>query len=275
MVIQNLWRLDTRTGERKMLVGSTGFTQIPQYSPDGRKIAFQSSRSGGAGIWTCDADGSNCVQLNSFRNAIGGTPRWSPDSQWIAFDSRVEGHFQIYVIQADGGAERRMTNNSGDDMTPSWSRDGRWIYFASNRTRRWETWKIPAGGGAPLEVMEVGMGPVFESVDGEYLYYTKRTGWGDCPCPLFRMPVKGGAEVQVLPRVAHWANFAIAAKGLYFTPEFKTIQRLEFSSGKISTLATVEKGGGAGLCVSTDEAYVVWPQWDRNSAELMLVEGFR
>jgi len=89
------------------------------------------------------------------------------------------------------------------------------------------------------------------------------------------MPVKGGPEVQVLPRVAAWYDFAIAAKAIYFTPDGKAIQRLELSSGKISTLATVEKGVGAGLCVSPDEAFVVWPQLDRQSFELMLVEGLR
>ena len=102
----NLWRLDTRTGERRILVGSNRYQDIPQYSPDGRKIAFQSNRSGEMGVWTCDADGSNCVELTSFGNANGGSPRWSPDSRWIAFDSRVEGQSEIYVIQ---GRRRRPT----------------------------------------------------------------------------------------------------------------------------------------------------------------------
>jgi len=39
-------------------------------------------------------------------------------------------------------------------------------------------------------------------------------------------------------------------------------------------LATVEKGVGS-LCVSPDEAFLVWAQTDRDASELMLVEGFR
>ena len=270
----NLWRLDTRTGERKMLVDSNGFDQQPQYSPDGRKLAFQSNRSGELGVWTCDADGSNCVQLTSFGSAQGGTPRWSPDSQWIAFDSRVEGRSQIYVIQADGGGQRRMTNSPADDITPSWSHDGRWIYFASDRSGRMEIWKMPAVGGAAVQVTRAGGGPAFESADSGYLYYFKYSGVWQDPGPLLRLPLRGGPEVQVLPRVAMWADFAIAAKGIYFTPDGKTIQRLEFSTGKVSTLAAPEKGL-VSLCVSPDEAFVVWTKYDRVSSELMLVEGFR
>lgn len=116
-----------------------------------------------------------------------------------------------------------------------------------------------------------GGGPALESADGEYLYYVKSDRGG--PSPLFRMPVGGGAEIQALPQVASWASFSIAAKAIYFTPDGRAIQRLEFSSGKISTLATVEQGFS--FCVSPDERFVLRPQVDRNTVELMLVEGFR
>jgi dipeptidyl aminopeptidase/acylaminoacyl peptidase len=277
---ENLWRLDTRTGERKMLGAADGTSNHPQYSPDGRKIAFQSNRSGEWGVWTCNADGSNCMQLNSFGNAFGGTPHWSPDSQWIAFDSRTEGHAQVYVMQADGVGQRRITNDAAEDIAPSFSNDGRWIYFASDRSGSMETWKMPATGGPGVQVTRAGGGPGLESADGKYIYYSKGVA-----APLYRMPVKGGAEVQVLPRVeawcdatwcdTAWCDFAIVRKGIYFTPDGKTIQRQVLSSGNVSTLATVEKGLRGGLCVSPDEAFVVWSQHDHASVELMLVEGFR
>ena len=99
-------------------------SRIADYSPDGRKIAFQSNRSGNLEVWTCDADGSNCQHLTSFNGPQCGNPRWSPDSKWLALDSRSEGQPEVYVMAADGGQPRRMTIHPADDAVPSWSADG-------------------------------------------------------------------------------------------------------------------------------------------------------
>jgi Tol biopolymer transport system component len=63
----------------------------PQFSRDGKRIAFVSNRSGKQEIWVCDSDGSSPVQLTSFRGPNVSTPRWSPDDVRIAFDSDAEG----------------------------------------------------------------------------------------------------------------------------------------------------------------------------------------
>ncbi len=70
-------------------------------------------------------------------------------------------------------------------------------------------------------------------------------------------------------------DFGVNSKGLYFTPDAKSIQFLEFATGKISTVATADKPADGGLCVSPDNRYVVWSQSDAASRDLMLVEGFR
>jgi hypothetical protein len=55
----------------------------------------------------------------------------------------------------------------------------------------------------------------------------------------------------------------------------KTIQLLDAATGKVSTIAVVDKPNWGGACVSPDGAYAVWSQLDRDTTDLMLVENFR
>jgi Tol biopolymer transport system component/serine/threonine protein kinase len=263
----NLWRLDLRSGERRTLIGSTYDSRHPQYSPDGLKIAFQSNRSGNIEVWTCDADGSNCLQLTSFGGPQCGTPRWSPDSRWIALDAVLQGRPEVYVVPADGGTPRQASSGSG--FVPSWSPDGRWIYFSSDRSGRLEIWRMPPGGGQAAQVTHAGGFASLSSRDGRYIYYTKQPG----PPGLFRMPAEGGEEELVVPQaLVNWSSFGVTAKGVCFVTD-RSLQFLDAATGKISTLAVVPLTWG--LSVSPDDRYVVWAQIDRNTTDLMLVENFR
>jgi Tol biopolymer transport system component len=288
LVNANVWRLDIRTGERKVLLSSTYDTRNPHYSEDGRKIVFQSNRSGNEEIWTCAADGSSCLQITSFEGPLCGAPRWSPDGRSIAFDSRAEGQPDIYVIAADGGTPRRLTNHPGNDIAPSWSHDGSQIYFTSDRTGRYELWRVAKEGGEPVQITRSGGFAGFESPDGKYIYYTKSyitsspsrymyQGLFNLPGHfhegLYRMPAQGGTETQVFEGPVGWL-FGVTPIGVYFQVNEKTIQFLEASTGGVATIATFDRPI-AGVNASQDGAYVVWSQLDRSSLDLMLVEGFK
>jgi len=169
---EDLWRMDLGTGECRKIIGSSYRQLHPQYFPDGRRIAFDSDRSGELGLWTCESDEENCQQLTSYAGTTGGTPRWSPDGRWIAYDSREQGQSQIYVTSSDGGVPRRLTGGTAENLVPSWSRDGRWIYFESQRSGQWRVWKAPASGGEAVQVTRSQGGASFESTDGKYLYFS-------------------------------------------------------------------------------------------------------
>jgi Tol biopolymer transport system component len=109
------------------LIGSTRTQWGPQFSPDGKSIAFESDRSGSHEIWMCDSEGLNPVRLTFFDGPRVGSPRWSPDGKQIAFDSHAKGYADIYVLSVEGGLLRRITSESSTDVLPSWSKDGRWI----------------------------------------------------------------------------------------------------------------------------------------------------
>jgi Tol biopolymer transport system component/DNA-binding winged helix-turn-helix (wHTH) protein len=164
----NIWKIDLSRGPvfpsvGRLFLSSTRYEGTPQFSADGSRILFTSTRSSIAGeIWVCDADGSNPRQITSSSGPDGepplfkGSPRWSPDGQAIAFDWTTEGHRDIYVVSMEGGKPKRLTTETSSDVRPSWSRDGRWVYFGSNRSGAWQLWKVPSTGGQAVQLTERG-----------------------------------------------------------------------------------------------------------------------
>jgi Tol biopolymer transport system component/DNA-binding winged helix-turn-helix (wHTH) protein len=278
---QNIWRLDLsgpngKAGKPFKLIASTRNDYNPQYSPDGKKIAFISQRSGGDEVWVCNSNGADAVQLTSLRAAITGCPRWSPDGARIVFDSNAAGAFDVYVIDATGGRPKRLTNHPADDAVASWSRSGQSIYFVSNRTKTWEIWKMRADGSEAVQVTRNGGYVAFESVDGAFIYYTKRLDGGK----LWRVPLRGGEETQVLDAV-DGITFAVLDKGIYFSQSHEagsncTLRFLSFKTGAVKIIATIPHLIDGGLSVSPDGRYAVYTQEDQEpGSDLMLVENFR
>ena len=132
-----IWQLHLKDerhslGSPTRLLAGRGFVQKPDFSPDGKKIAFESNRMGYSDIWVCDSDGSNCLQLTSL-HGNAATARWSPDGHYIAFEAITKAFWEVYLLEYPGGVPRVLTTFPGaNNGVPRWSRDGQWIYFYSS-----------------------------------------------------------------------------------------------------------------------------------------------
>jgi len=138
--------MDADGSNQTPLTTNTGDEFWPDWSPDGRKIAFYSLIGGGnSEIYVVDSDGSNLTKLtnNPFRDE---TPVWSPDGNKIAFSTNRDGDWEVYVMDADGSNQTNLTMTLGVDVRPTWSPNGRKIAFDSNRDGNREIYVMDADG---------------------------------------------------------------------------------------------------------------------------------
>ena len=276
----NLWRIETAapgapsSSPPTVAIAATGRNTNPQFSPDGRRVAFASNRSGSFEIWIADPDGSNLEQITFMRAGTTGGPRWSPDGRWITFHSNPEGQYDVYVIPAAGGKPRNLTSHPASDHIPSFSGNGRWVYFTSNRTGPYQIWKVPSAGGEPVQVTNNTGFVALESADGTQLYYTQslRT-----PSPLWRLALTGGEPAKVLDGVV-WRAFVPLEQGIYYIGQSTGpphLQFFNFASGKSMSVARNLGELRTGLAASPDGRTLLYSKVDSSLSDLMLVEDFR
>jgi dipeptidyl aminopeptidase/acylaminoacyl peptidase len=137
----HLWIVEVKTGNAKQITeGNDWNDSDPQWSPDGKRIAFVSNRTGkeyeenrNTDVWVINADGVGSLTKISDHDEADNQPRWSPDGKWIAFTGEIHerDHPKIWLAPATGGAPSTLAAN-GLDLIPGgleWSEDGKSIYF--------------------------------------------------------------------------------------------------------------------------------------------------
>lgn len=118
---------------------------FPNWSPDGRSIAYTSYRSGAPDVLISNIYAGT---MESPSKGVGQNwlPVFSPDGNRIAFNTNRDGNPEIYVMNRDGGNLMRLTNNPAIESTPTWSPTGTQIAFTSDRSGTPQIYVVNADG---------------------------------------------------------------------------------------------------------------------------------
>ncbi len=133
----------------KPLTKDAGVDLRPDWSPDGKMIAFANNADGDFDVYLTDAaTGQTRVLLDTDADEKG--PTWSPVGDRIAFSSTADGHSEIWAMDSYGtGSPVQLTNEDAKSVSPDWSPDDDAIVFASDSDGQFNIFVMRTDGTDP------------------------------------------------------------------------------------------------------------------------------
>jgi Tol biopolymer transport system component/DNA-binding winged helix-turn-helix (wHTH) protein len=260
---------------RALVQTSDQWNHSPDLSPDAKRLAFISTRSGGAELWTADRDGGNARQLTKFGRAYLRPPRWSPDGTRILISASVNGRLDLYAVDAATANVTRLTDDEEDEIAPSWSHDGRSILFGARRSGTWQLMRQVIADGSRTQLTTDGGYAAQPSPDGRSIFFTRLEQPG-----VWAMAVDGGSPTLLVPgvRAAETANWRATANGIFFigaTADQVVVRRAPLGGGAAVDVAWLGNYSWPGFAITPDGTRVIYSHWDRRESNIMAMEPYR
>ncbi|HEX9163050.1 MAG TPA: S41 family peptidase [Thermoanaerobaculia bacterium] len=107
----DIWTVPTGGGEARLLVSDAAMEIRPLYSPDGKMLAFTSTRTGNGDVYVLDfaSGATRRLTWDDARDLVDG---WSPDSKWVYFSSSsrdISGMNDIWRVAPTGGTPMQVS----------------------------------------------------------------------------------------------------------------------------------------------------------------------
>ena len=150
----DIWVMNASGTGQTNLTNAPGADVNPGWSPDGTRLAFDSSRSGNRDVFTMNANGTGQTNRTASSLQLDADPDWSPDGTKILFVSARGARTSVWTMNTDGGGA--VDHHAGLDLRrrSSWSPDGAHRLHARRGGQTFNLWTARADGTAKLRVTD-------------------------------------------------------------------------------------------------------------------------
>lgn len=270
----DIWTVPAAGGQARLLISNAANDTRPMYSPDGRQLAFVSTRTGGGDVYVLTfATGD--VRRVTFDDGSDQLDGWSRDGKWIYFFSSAHdlsgGTNDVYRVAPDGGTPMSVSGDRyANEFFSASSPDGKTLALAARGTASGQWWRH---GHSHLDEAEIWLRDL-TGADTPSAYRPITNGgakelwpmWAADGRTLFYVSDRGGAEniwatdhsatvTTDTHRYTQITKFkdgrvlwpTISARGdvIVFERNF-AIWKLDTASGKTSEVPIVRMGAPAG-----------------------------
>jgi len=144
---KEIWISDWDGHNPRQLTTHRSITVCPEWSPDGKSIAYTSYGDNNPDLYTVQVTGGTPRRISRFQG-LNIAPAWSPQPGRIALTLSKDGNTELYLTDLLSGTFKRITRHRALDSSPTFSSDGTQIAFVSTRSGSPQIWVTDLDGSS-------------------------------------------------------------------------------------------------------------------------------